>query len=135
MRGSPNLWNLLAFSPRLEATAGFSQNWHVMTEPTWTLSDGTVVRLGGRVDGEGRVVDLLRGDVRAIRRGERVPISMFVEPGGTVPLDLDSVPHVDCWVRDTARFGPATVASAPEFERPDDGRDFSKHEHVPGRVY
>lgn len=106
------------------------------TEPTWTLSDGTVVRLGGLVEGQTRTAELLRRDVQAFREGRRMPIPMFAPPAGSVPLELGSVPHVDCWVRDTARFGRATVVSGPEFERlPDPRGVMDDDDFVPDRVY
>jgi hypothetical protein len=96
------------------------------------LSDGTEVRLGGDVRGDSALAKRLRVDVRAVTfEGIRIPV-IVRPPPGSEPLDLDSPPHVDAWVRNTARLHRVAMVSEPEFERLGWG---STPDGEPGLVY
>ncbi|HST56285.1 MAG TPA: hypothetical protein VLJ42_10410 [Solirubrobacteraceae bacterium] len=99
----------------------------------WVFSDGTEVRLGGDVRGQSALAERLRQDVVAITE-EGAPIPVVVRPPpGSEPLDLDSAPHVDAWVRQWARLRDADIVSAPVVDRL--GDDSAADDSEPGRVY
>ena len=60
----------------------------------WTLSDGTTVELGGKVEGDSVVAQRLRYLVE--RGGSRV--SIWPPPGGDVELDPDDAALLDAWL-------------------------------------
>ncbi len=85
---------------------------------TWTLSDGTKLRTGGKVEGHSALAQRLRERAQAVRAGTAVWISTSPPPGGLAPLNLDDDVHLDCWVRDVAFGFGVVVESAPEMPRP-----------------
>ncbi len=82
----------------------------------WKLSDGTVVRLGGRVSGSSELAAALRRDALAVKAGYGVPVQWDPPPGGVVPLDLGDAHVLDKWLRALARRFDAEVTEAPELQ-------------------
>ncbi len=109
------------------------------TEPTWLLSDGTTVRLGGRVEGDGPAAGKLRYDLETLREGLPVSVPMYARVNGRVWLDVNDAAIVHCWIRDRVRFAKATIVSAPELphSEADDAHDSQRPSAPPhaGRVY
>jgi len=105
-----------------------------MTE--WRFSDGTVVRLGGDAEGDSAFADELRHDVALVRAGMTLPVSVYVEPGGSVPLDVDEPYLVHRWLRDAARCHGVEMTGAPEPEpaAPPDPRG-NLGEFDPSKIY
>ncbi len=111
------------------------------TDPTWLLSDGTKVRLGGRVEGDGPAAVKLRYDLDTLREGDEVAVPMFGWRG-CAKLDLNDIEIVHYWIMNKIRFAKATIVSAPELpaSTPEPGETHessrrSSPPHVPGRVY
>lgn len=81
----------------------------------WSLSDGSVVSLGGKVEGTSALADKLRLDAKQARAGyPRAVLSL--PPPGSERLRLDDAWHVDCWVRDEAMRFNVYVTDAPEVQ-------------------
>ena len=85
----------------------------------WKISDGTVVHLGGEIEGDGPVAQRLLEDLQRMADGVLVYVGVRPEPAGSEPLDLDSALHVNAWVFGAALRESATVESAPEIEFPE----------------
>jgi hypothetical protein len=75
----------------------------------WVFSDGTVVRLGGFIEGDGPMAKELRGDLERRAHGRQVYVSTSHEPGGSEPLDVRDPHHVSCWIGGALRFMPVPV--------------------------
>ena len=90
---------------------------------TWKFADGTVLRLGGEVEGSSELAESLRRDVHATRGGSPPPVGVFVQPGGDVDLDLGNVAIVHHWAAEASiRFRVEMVGQPdriPELEDPD----------------
>lgn len=78
----------------------------------WTLSDGTVVYLGGKVEGTSALAKKLRRDAKNAKAGEPRMVMTLPTPGSE-RLKLDDAWHINCWVRDEAAVFHVTVVSAP----------------------
>jgi hypothetical protein len=70
----------------------------------WTISDGTVVHLGGKVEGDGGVALRLRTDLELMQAGRAVYVSVAPEPGGSESLNVNNPVHVNAWVADAVRW-------------------------------
>jgi hypothetical protein len=91
----------------------------------WTLSDGTIVSLGGRVRGDSSLAEFLRGVMGDARKG-RISSGYGVCPHYET-LDV-GVPHLlDFWLRENAN-----VTSGPDVEYP---KHDPRPEPTPGSVY
>lgn len=86
---------------------------------SWKLTDGTVIRLGGRVEGGGELADALRETVHRVRTGYAPLVAVGPLPGGWVKLDLNDMAIVDAWVRAVARRARHEVSEAPPLEQPE----------------
>lgn len=83
----------------------------------WTLSDGTTVYLGGKVEGDTVCARQLRHDSQLAKAGTP-PCVMTLPPPGHELLRLDDAWHVHCWVNDTARRYGLLVTGAAEVKVP-----------------
>lgn len=101
----------------------------------WRFADGTRVLDDGTVEGESNMADELRGDVVLVRQGFPLPVSVYVEPGGSVPLELDKSFTVHRWLVDAGRRWDVGILSQPDPvpETPPDPRGELKSED--GVVY
>jgi hypothetical protein len=81
---------------------------------TWELSDGTVVRLGGDVEGSTALAVRLRMAASAAKRGAPDLVSYGPQPGAWAPLDLANESLVNIWVRTAAAKAGVAVLKAPE---------------------
>ena len=94
----------------------------------WTISDGTEVRIGGLVIGDGIVAARLRADLALVAAGRSPKVSPRPQPS-SVPLDLFDARSMHAWVWDAARqCGERVVSYPPIPPGPRSG-------HVPGRIY
>lgn len=82
----------------------------------WELADGTVVNLGGDVEGTSAVAAKLRMSAARARKGAPDLLSVGMQPGGFEKLDLDDAQLVNVWVRTTAAKAGVAVLSAPDVE-------------------
>lgn len=90
----------------------------------WTLSDGTVVHLGGEVEGASVLAKAFRQDVEAVLDPEidfRIGTRPIPAPGHV--LDLGHAGLVDVWVTERARRAAVRITARPDElpELPDDG--------------
>lgn len=102
----------------------------------WLASDGTVVRLYGRVDGTGALAVRLREQLELLPYGRAAEVQLSPPPAGDVRLDPANPYHVDAWLRQWIRALHAagnvvTLERAPSLPPIP-----PEHEHdEPGRVY
>lgn len=80
----------------------------------WRFSDGTVVHLGGKVEGNGALAKQLLGEQEVERELHR-PITVNVRPQPTsgVDLDVNNPRHVNNWACRGARRVGVELVSAP----------------------
>ena len=83
----------------------------------WNLSDGTVVHLGGKVEGDTALARELQHDSKLAKAGTP-PYVMTLPPPGHEALRLDDAWHVHCWVNAAARRHGALVTGAPNVQAP-----------------
>jgi hypothetical protein len=87
----------------------------------WRFSDGTVVRLGGVIEGDGPMARALRGDLERMAAGRPVVVNVAPHPGGDDPLDVGDPYHVHQWLGQTLRgltgvqLTAAPVVAVPQF--------------------
>jgi hypothetical protein len=88
----------------------------------WRFAEGTVVHLGGNVEGDSPWADELRRTVVAARRGWGPTVFMEAQPSDGEPMNVDDPDHVDQWLRDLERCLDMTLAEVPAgYELFDDG--------------
>jgi hypothetical protein len=69
----------------------------------WLCSDGTVVRLHGRVEGSSALATKLREQLQLLPFGRAADVQFAPPPGGEVRLDPANPYHVDVWLRQWIR--------------------------------
>lgn len=90
----------------------------------WELSDGTVVHLGGKVEGGSPLAAKLRTAANDAKAGAPDLLCIGPQPGYRELLDLDNAQLVNVWVRQQAARAGVFVRRAHEVEPwPDDERD------------
>ena len=94
---------------------------------TWIISDGTEVRIGGLVTGDGAVALRLRSDLALVAAGRPPKVSPRPQPS-SAPLDLFDHRSVHSWVVDAARQCGERVVSHPQLPP-------TSVASVPDRVY
>jgi len=83
----------------------------------WQYIDGTVVHLGGKVEGDSLFARLARDTFE--RAGtEDGPLHCSV--GEDVPLDTHNPHHVDVWLSDTARCLGVLAIATPDVPHADE---------------
>jgi hypothetical protein len=80
----------------------------------WELADGTVVSLGGEVDGDSALAARLRLDAADAKHGAPDLISVGAQPGSWERLDVNNAQLVNIWVRTAADKARIAIISAPE---------------------
>ncbi len=86
----------------------------------WVLSDGTVIHLGGEVEGDSPIAKVLRRELSPPYR--LMPVHPI--PSGAVPLDPNNPHHLAEAISDATRChegGRVGVVSAPEMPKPEPG--------------
>lgn len=81
---------------------------------TWTFSDGTVVHLGGKVEGESILAKFVRRAFDECRAGRGPMVDDGPAPGPMVRLDVNNAHHLAVWLENTANCLRVGVVSAPE---------------------
>ena len=89
----------------------------------WQFSDGTVVRLGGVVEGDSAFADRLRSELVLLPLGRAKSVCVEPEPSSGETLDPDNARHVEIWSEDWSRFFDVTLTSGPELESDSDEAD------------
>ena len=82
----------------------------------WKLTDGTVVHLGGKVEGDSSLAALLRTAASRVTKGAPDLISVGPQPGSWERLDLSDAQLVNIWVRTAADKARVGIVSAPDVE-------------------
>lgn len=82
----------------------------------WKLTDGTVVHLGGNVEGDSPLAAQLRTAANEAKRGSPGTLCIGPPPGSRAVLDLDDAQLVNVWVRQVADRAGVAVYSAPNVE-------------------
>lgn len=99
----------------------------------WRFSDGTVVHLGGVVDGD----SAFAREVRQELARPDVEVSIWPLPGGSVPLDKNDPALLNAFLWDSSYIprqrGELELVDAPDV--PDLPPDPRPGENVPGRIY
>jgi hypothetical protein len=80
----------------------------------WEFSDGTVVHLGGKVEGDSLFAQLTRETFEDCGKDYGPTVDDGPIPGPTVPMDPNNAHHVDVWLRNTARCLRVGIVSAPD---------------------
>lgn len=95
----------------------------------WVFDDGTVVHLGGKVEGNSELARSLRLDVAQTTHAERpLALPLGPRPSEWVVLDVKNPHHVDSWLRNTPTR--AQLVAAPDVER-----EVGAVTAEPGRIY
>ena len=80
----------------------------------WQLSDGTVVHLGGKVEGESLFARLARDAFERARGGDGPLHDEGPVPGKLVPLDVNDAHHIDVWLSSKAACLGVSVVTSPD---------------------
>lgn len=98
----------------------------------WRFSDGTVMRLGGVVEGDGPLAKRIRDELSLLPYGRTRQVNVRPEPGGSEPFNPDDPYHVDSWTADLMRFTRGVeLISAPVLPK----RDIEPYPSEPGIIY
>lgn len=89
----------------------------------WELTDGTMVTLGGDVQGTSAVAAKLRSSAARARKGAPDAVEVGTQPGAWRDLDLYDPQLVNVWVRTAADKSGVGVMRAPELELLEDASD------------
>jgi hypothetical protein len=90
------------------------------SDPEWKFSDGTIVRLGGVVEGDSAFADRLRTELELLPLGRAKSVCVDPHPTSGVTLDPSDPRHVEIWTDDLARFYDVSLTSGPTLETDDE---------------
>lgn len=82
----------------------------------WEFSDGTVVHLGGKVQGDSDLAKAIRLDVSRMKAGFPVLVQVDVCPSEQRRLELDDAPLFDAWLNQHSVQTDVAITSAPEVD-------------------
>lgn len=81
----------------------------------WVFDDGTVVHLGGKVEGNSPLAKSLRQDVAKVGTENPLSVQLSARPSPWVAVDLRNPLHVDEWLRNEPK---SRLVEFPALERP-----------------